>query len=37
MNEESNKFECKFCGHHFDSKEEMKKHAMETHPEKIDK
>ena len=37
MNEESNKFECKFCGYKFGSQEEMKLHAMEKHPEKIGK
>ena len=33
MNDTTNQFECKLCGHRFDSKIEMKKHAMDTHPE----
>jgi len=37
MTEHSDKFECKFCGHHFNTKEEMKMHAMEKHPEKMGK
>jgi len=37
MNKESDKFECKFCGHQFNFKEEMKEHAMKTHPEKMEK
>jgi len=37
MSEKSEKFECKFCGHHFNSKEEMKEHAMKTHPDKMGK
>jgi len=37
MNIESDKFECTFCGHQFNSKEEMKEHAIKTHPEKMGK
>jgi len=37
MNEHNDKFECKFCGHVLGSKEEMKSHAMEKHPEKMGK
>jgi len=26
-------FKCKLCGHKFDSKDELQKHKLETHPE----
>jgi hypothetical protein len=29
------RLQCQFCGETFDSKEEMKKHAMRHHPEKM--
>jgi len=37
MKEHNDKLECKFCGHQFDSKAEMKNHAMKKHPEMLNK